>query len=96
MLLLLSKVLNPITILSKYVQTSTLVYASITAKVNHLIEKLHIIKNSLFDAQVADGKLKFFKKAVFFLLISDQRNHLGRELRGRDKAGQHDPSLDRL
>ena len=71
---------------------STLVYASITTKVNHLIEKLHIIKDSLSDPQVADSKLKFFNKAVSFLHISGQRNHLGRELRGRDKASQQEPS----
>ena len=85
MLLLLAEVLNPINILSKCLQTSTLVYASITAKVNNLIEKLHTIKDSLSDPQVADSKLKFFNWAVSFLHISGQRNHLGRELRGRDK-----------
>ena len=82
MLLLLAEVLNPINILSKCLQTSTLVYASITAKVNHLIEKMHIIKDSLSDSQVADSKLKFFNKTVSFLHISGQRNHLARELRG--------------
>ena len=92
MLLLLAEVLNPINILSKYLQTSTLVYASITAKVNHLTEKLHIIKDSLSDPQVADSKLKFFNKAVSFLHISGQKNHLGSELRGRDKASQLEPS----
>ena len=40
LLVFLAEVLNPINILSKYFQTSTLVYASITTKVNHLIEKL--------------------------------------------------------
>ena len=83
MLLLLAEVLNPINILSKYLLMSTLVYASITAKVNHLIEKLHIIKGSLSDLQVADCKRKFFNKAVSVLHISGQRNHLG-----RDKASQ--------
>ena len=67
-------------------------YTSITAKVNHLIEKLHIIKDSLSDPQVADSKLKFFNKAVSFLHINGQRNHLGRELRERDMTSQHDPS----
>ena len=84
MLLLLAEVLNQTNII-KYLQTSTLVYASITTKVNHLTEKLHIIKDSLSDPQVADIKLKFFNKAVSFLHKSGQRNHLGRELRGRDK-----------
>ena len=84
LLLLLAEVLNQINII-KYLQTSTLVYASITTKVNHLTEKLHIIKDSLSDPQVADIKLKFFNKAVSFLHKSGQRNHLGRELRGRDK-----------
>ena len=44
------------------------------------------------DPQVADSKLKFFNRAVSFLHISGQRNHLGRELRGRDKASQQEPS----
>ena len=70
---------------------STLVYASITTKVNHLIEKLHIIKDSLSDPQVADSKLNFFNKAVSFLHVSAQRNHLGRELHGV-KVSQHEPS----
>ena len=38
MLPLLAEVLNLINILANYLQMSTLVYASITAKVNHLIE----------------------------------------------------------
>ena len=92
LLLLLAELLNPINILSKCLQTSTLVHASITAKVNHLIEKLHIVKDSLSDPQVADSKLKFFNRAVSFLHISGQRNHLRRELRGRDKASQQERS----
>ena len=92
MLLLLAEVLNLINVLSKYLQTSTIVYTSITVKVNCLIEKLHIIKDSLPDPQVADSKLKFFNKAVSFLHISGQRNHVGRELHGRDKVSQCYPS----
>ena len=93
LLLLLAEVLSPINILSKYLKTSTIVYASISAKVNHLTEKMHIIKDSLSDPHVADSKLKFFIKTVSFLHVSGQRNHLGRELRGRDKARQHEPSV---
>ena len=48
---------------------------------------MHIIKASLSDLQVVDGN-----KAVPFLHISGQRNHLGRKLRERDKASQYDPS----
>ena len=47
MLLLLVEILNSISILSKYLQMSTLVYTWITVKVKRLIEKLHIIKKSL-------------------------------------------------
>ena len=54
-LLLLVEVLNPINISSKYTQTSTLVYTSMTVKVNGLTEKLHIIKDSLPLSQVADS-----------------------------------------
>ena len=95
MLLFLAKVLNLINIISKYLQTSTLVYTSIIGKVNGLIEKLLIIKTSLSGSQVSNRKLKFFNKAVSFLYISGQRNDLGCELRGRhgcDMANQHDPS----
>ena len=45
-----------------------------------------------FDPQVADSKLELFNKALSFLHLNGQRNNLGRELRGRDKASQHDPS----
>ena len=89
MILLLTNLIN---ILSKYLQTSTLVYASMTAEFDHLIEKLHITKDSLSDPQIADSKLKFFNKAVSFLHISGQKTHLGRELCGCDKASQHKPS----
>ena len=71
---------------------STLVYTSITSNVNHLIEKLDIIKDSLSDPKVADSKLMFFNNAVSFLHISGQRNHLRHELCGLDKASQHKPS----
>ena len=53
---------------------------------------MHIIKDSFSDPQVADSKLKFFNKAVSFLHIIGQRNHLGHELRGRDKVSQLEPS----
>ena len=73
MLLVLAKVLDPINVLSKYLETTTLVNTSITVKVNHLIEKFHIIiKDSLSDPQVADSKLKFFNKAAPFPCISGQ------------------------
>ena len=73
LLLVLAKVLDPINVLSKYLETITLVNTSITVKVNHLIEKFHIIiKDSLSDPQVADSKLKFFNKAVPFPCISGQ------------------------
>ena len=49
LLLLLVEILNSISILSKYLQMSTLVYTWITVKVKRLIEKLHIIKKSLSD-----------------------------------------------
>ena len=51
-LLHLAEASNRVDTLLKHLQASTLVYASITTKVNHLIEKLHIIKDSLSDPQV--------------------------------------------
>ena len=73
LLLLLVEVLHLLTILSKYFLTNTLVYALVTAKVNNLIEKLHIIKDSLSDTRAEVSKWKFFNKAVSFLHISGQK-----------------------
>ena len=52
---------------------------------------MHIIKESLSNPQAADSKLKLFSKVLSFLCISDQRDHLGRQLSGRNKTNQHDP-----
>ena len=76
LLLLLVEVLHLLSILSKYFLTNTLVYTLVTAKVNNLIEKLHIIKDSLSDPQLEVSKLKFFNKAVSFLHISGQKKIL--------------------
>ena len=46
-LLLLVEVLSPIKISSKYLQTSNLVYLSITSKLNKLLSRLNEVKESL-------------------------------------------------
>ena len=68
-LLLLLEVLAPINILSKFLQTSTLFYCSVTEKVNRLLERLQ-------DDSI-ETSLKFFAKVVSFLNNSAERNQLG-------------------
>ena len=91
MLLLLAEVLAPINNLSKYLQTSTLLYCSVSVKVERLLERLHRIKDALVNHNAIDSNLKYFNKALSFLQISADRNDLGRNLRGRNLVSQHDP-----
>ena len=91
MLLLLAEVLAPINNLSKYLQTSTLLYCSVSIKVERLLARLRRIKDDLVNHDSTDSILKYFNKALPFLQISANRNDLGRNLRGRDMANQHDP-----
>ena len=70
MLLLLAEVLSPINI-SKYLQTSTL-YCDVGAKLDRLLQRLHLIKDSLKDHHSVDTPLKFFSKVKSFLEISSQ------------------------
>ena len=83
MLLLLAEVLSPIYIFSKYLQTSTLLYCEVGAKLDRLLQRLHLIKDSLKVHDSVDTPLKFFSKVKSFLEISSQRNDLGRNTRGR-------------
>ena len=79
MLRLLLEVLIPINILSKFLQTSTLFYYSITEKVNRLLEQLQDIKAELKDHDSMETSLKFFSKAISFLNIIAERNQLARQ-----------------
>ena len=88
MMLLLAEVLAPINNLSKFLQTSTLLYTSVTTKVNSLIDRLHKIKDGLENHDSVDTNLKFFNRATTFLQISSERNDLGRNLRGRTRVGE--------
>ena len=90
-LLLLAEVLAPINIFSKFLQTSTLLYCSVTAKLERLLNRLGDIKDELKDHNSLGTDLKFFHKAVTFLQISSERNDLGRNLRGRTLASEHNP-----
>ena len=49
MLLLLAEVLSPINMFSKFLQTGTLIYSSVSANVNRLLERLLRIKEELKD-----------------------------------------------
>ena len=91
MLLLLAEVLAPINNFSRYLQTSTLLYCDVTAKLDRLLQRLHTIKDSLANHNSIDSDLKFFNKAVQFLTISSQRNELGRNTRGRTLAAEFEP-----
>ena len=73
-------VVAPINILSKFLETSTLFYCSVTEKINCLLEQLQDIKAELKDHDDMETSLKFFTKAVSFLNISAERNQLGRNL----------------
>ena len=64
MLLLLLEVLAAVNILSKFLQTSTLFYCSVTEKVNCLLERFQYIKGKLKDHDSMETSLKFFSKAV--------------------------------
>ena len=72
MLLLLAEVLSPIIIFSKYLQTSTLLYCDVGAKLDLILQRLHLIKDSLKDRDSVDTHLKFFSKVKSFLEISSQ------------------------
>ena len=91
MLLLLAEVLSPINIFSKYLQTSTLLYCDVGAKLDRLVQRLYLIKDSLKDHDSVDTPLKFFSKVKSFLEISSQRNDLGRNTRGRTLATESEP-----
>ena len=89
--MLLAEVLSPINIFSKYLQTSTLLYCDVGAKLDRLLQRLHLIKDSLKDPDSVDTPLKFFSKVTSFPEISSQRNDLGRNTRGRTLATELEP-----
>ena len=62
MLLLLAEVLSPVNIFSKYLQTSTRLYCDVGAKLDRLLQRLHLIKDSLKDHDSVDTPLKFFNR----------------------------------
>ena len=77
MLLLLSEVLSPINIFSRYLQTSPLLYCDVGSKLDWLLQRLHLIKDFLKDHDSVDTPLKFFSEVKTFLEISLQQNGLG-------------------
>ena len=89
--MLLAEVLSPIIIFSKYLQTSTLLYCNVGAKLDRLLQRLHLIKDSLKDQDSVETPLKFFSKVKHFLEISSQRNDLGLNTRGRTLATELEP-----
>ena len=67
MLLLLAEVLSPINIFSKYLQTSTLLCCDVGAKLDRLLQRLHLIKDSLKDHDFVDTPLSSSVKLKAFL-----------------------------
>ena len=82
MLLLLAEVLAPINNFSKFLQTGMLLYCSVSAKLERLLERLRNINDSLINHGAVGSNLLYFPKVMSFLEISCQRNDLGRNLRG--------------
>ena len=91
MLLLLSEVLSPINIFSRYLQTSPLLYCDVGSKLDWLLQRLHLIKDFLKDHDSVDTPLKFFSEVKTFLEISLQQNGLGRNTCGQTLATELQP-----
>ena len=79
-----------INMFSKFLQTGTLIYSSVSAKVNNLLECLLRIKEELKDHDSVETDLKFFCKAVPFLKVSSERIDLGRNLQDRTLVSQNE------
>ena len=82
--------MSPISI-SKYLQTRTRLYCDVGAKLDRLLQRLHLIKDSLKDHDSVDTPLKFFSKVKSFLEISSQRNDLGHNTHGQTLATELEP-----
>ena len=91
MLLLLAEVLAPINNFSKFLQTGTLLYCSVSAKLERLLERLRNINDSLINHAAVGSNLLYFPKVTSFLEISCQRNDLGCNLRCRNLASENEP-----
>ena len=77
MLLMLAEKLVPINLFLKFLQTGTLIYNSISAKLNCLLDCLAKTEEELQNHDSTETDLKFFSKALSLLKLSSECNDLG-------------------
>ena len=93
MLLLLAEVLASINLFSNFPQTVTLIYNSLSAKLNRLLDRLARIKEELQNLDNNETDLKYFPKELSLLKLSSERNDVGRNLRDRRLVHSESPEL---
>ena len=77
MLLMLAEKLVPINLFLKFLQTGTLIYNSISAKLNCLLDCLAKTEEELQNHDSTETDLKNFSKALSLLKLSSECNDLG-------------------
>lgn len=77
MFLMLAEKLVPINLFLKFMQTGTLIYNSISAKLNCLLDCLAKTEEELKNHDSTETDLKFFSKALSLLKLSSECNDLG-------------------
>ena len=77
MLLMLAEKLVPINLFLKFLQTGTLIYNSISAKLNCLLDCLAKTEEELQNHDSNETDLKFFSKVLSLLKLSSECNDLG-------------------
>ena len=77
MLLMLAEKLVPINLFLKFLQTGTLIYSSISAKLNCLLDCLAKTEEELQNHDSNEADLKFFSKVLSLLKLSSECNDLG-------------------
>ena len=82
MFLLLAKVLVLIKLFSRFLETGTSNYNSISAKLNRLLDRSAHIKEELQNHNSIETEL-FFLKAMSLLKLNSEHNNLGHNLRDR-------------
>ena len=93
LLLLLAEVLASINLFSNFPQTVTLIYNSLSAKLNRLLDRLARIKEELQNLDNNETDLKYFPKELSLLKLSSERNDVGRNLRDRRLVHSESPEL---
>ena len=77
MLLMLAEKLVPINLFLKFLQTGTLIYNSISAKLNCLLDCLAKTEEELQNHDSNETDLKIFSKVLSLLKLSSECNDLG-------------------